>query len=236
MIISDLDGTLFTAPSRELSKSFITKVRQLTDCGKIFAVSSGRTYKDLKVLLKPIENRVVFICNDGAEIMYKNCLIYKNTIERAAFTVLAGELLNAACDVFAVTREKNQRVTNEYLLEKGNLGADVFKIVAAFSSTTAAEQKRRLKVLSQNLGLRVSFEDESYIEFVNKTADKGAAAKYLKEKFGVKSGVVAIGDGENDLPMFKEANKVYIVKGKANIYFEGAKQIANAQEFIIENL
>ena len=234
LILCDFDGTLFIKEDDQISKEFVTKIKNLTDCGTIFAVNSGRPYKDLKHLLKGIENRTVFICNDGAQIMYKNCLIYKNPIEKSAFTTLSRELIKNEYGVFAVLREKIIEVTENVLTQKGAIGEEIYKIVSVKGSS-GKEVEDRLTTLAQNLGLRICFNDNRYLEFVNKAADKGTATKYIKNRFGIKEKVVALGDGENDIPMFKEADTVFVMKNTRSVYFDGAKQIENAQKFIIEN-
>ncbi len=235
MVLSDLDGTLLLNADDIIKEEFITKIKKLTDCGTVFAVNSGRSYKVLRKLLKGIESRTIFICNDGAQIMYKNCLLYKNPISKTAVKTLSAELIKNGYEVFAVQRERNLHITEEIFAEKGNTYEETYKLIV-IKDSEASETEKRLVVLAENLGLRVCFNDDRYIEFVDKTANKGEATKYIKTRFGIKNDVVAFGDGLGDFEMFKQADKVYIVKSKNKIFFDGAKQIDSAQDFIIENL
>lgn len=80
ILMLDLDGTLLATPGSVLTPAFVNKIIALTNKGWMFSVNSARPYDSLKRFLAPLESRTLFICNDGAQIMYKNCLIYKAPI------------------------------------------------------------------------------------------------------------------------------------------------------------
>lgn len=233
MIVSDLDGTLIQNPKEGLSQGFITKIKKLTDCGTIFVLNSGRTYSDLKGIAKKLLNRTVFICNDGTQIMYKNCLIYKSFVTQRQIADVYSLVLAEGLEIFGCMREKNIPLKKEMAEQGFKLFEEVYKLVIIKKSGAPLKD---IKEKAQEVGLRVCFEDERYLELCQKSADKGTATQYVKDRFGIKTGVVVFGDGENDIPMFQKADEVYIVKGKNKVYYQNAKHIENAQTFIIENL
>lgn len=235
MILSDFDGTLFPKEDSKLKEEFVIKIKRLTDCGLIFAVNSGRPYHTLRQMLKPIENRTVFICNDGAQIMYKNCLLFKCTIPREAALALGSLTLELGSAPFAALKEKTLPITQNILLQKGLFNQDIYKLVI-IKNKLGSSAILNIKEKAVNLGLRLCYEDCTYIEFCNKEANKGNATAYIKTRFGISSGIAAFGDGDNDLPMFEQSDLVFLLKSDKKICYPGARVIENMQEYVAKEL
>ena len=68
ILMLDLDGTLLATTGSVLTPAFVNKIIALTNKGWMFSVNSARPYDSLKRFLAPLENRTLFICNDGAQI------------------------------------------------------------------------------------------------------------------------------------------------------------------------
>lgn len=235
MIISDFDGTLFPKGVSKLNDDFITKIRCLTDCGVIFSVNSGRPYHTLREMLKPIENRTVFICNDGAQIMYKNCLLLKTVVDKNQVIPIADLSLNYGVAPFAVLRERTLPVSEDILAEKGLFNEDIYKLVLV-RNKTLDEDIAKIKQKADSVGLRVCYEDKMYLELCHTKANKGNATAYIKNRFCIENGVVAFGDGDNDISMFEQADSVYLIKGEKDLYFPGSRVIDNMQNFVVDEM
>lgn len=96
------------------------------------------------------------------------------------------------------------------ILEKGfrqavkNAEYPVDKVVLSFP--TAEEKYRVLPVFRKMTELRVSYAHEKNIEINQKDATKGVALRWIRQHYGLrKEEVMAMGDHNNDLSMFKEA-------------------------------
>ncbi len=234
MILTDFDGTLFPKNGGKLESGFIEKIKKLTDCGTIFAVNSGRPYGVLKAMLKEIENRTVFICNDGSQIMYKNCLLYKCTVETNTARKIFEFAAEKGFSVFASLRENSLPVTEDVMSNKGLFNEDIYKIVLIKNGVSDMNMRLMAKKAEES-GLRVCFEDDTYMELCNKNADKGKATKYIKKKFSINENVVSFGDGENDIVMFDESNRVYVMEYSNGLFYPGAMVIENMQKYITDN-
>ena len=232
LILTDFDGTLFPKQKQELNKEFIQKIINLTDKGIYFAVNSGRPYGTLKKLLSPLINRTVFICNDGAQIMYKNCLLYKNPIPSSVAYEVCHKSNTALLKPFAALRERSMPVTEDILSKKGLFGEDIYKLIFV-KNNPSNEDLTEIKSVADKKGLRICFEDGEYLEFCVKSSDKGVATRFLKEKFGIIGETVAFGDTKGDYAMFENADRVFIPKGAKDFYFSGAIQIEDVQNFIV---
>ncbi len=231
LILTDFDGTLFPKEKQELSAEFVQKIISLTDKGVYFAVNSGRPYATLKKLLAPLLNRTIFICNDGSQIMYKNCLLYKNSICAIKVNEICHKANINTLKPFAALRERNMPITEDIMAKKRLFGEDIYKLIFVKNNPLTHEVKE-VKALATEKGFRICYEDAEYLEFCAKSSDKGVATEFLKEKFGIKGDIVAFGDTEGDYAMFEKANEVYI-PSTAKITYPGGKTVSDVQNFII---
>lgn len=231
LILTDFDGTLFPKGKEELSKEFIQKIINLTDKGVYFAVNSGRPYGALKKLLAPLINRTIFICNDGSQIMYKNCILYKNPICAIKVNEICHKANLNTLKPFAALREKNMPITEDVMSKKRLFGEEIFKLIFV-KNNPLTEDVNEVKALAEQRGFRICYEDAEYLEFCKKSSDKGSATEFLKRKFGIEGETVAFGDTEGDYAMFEKADKVYI-PSTAKISYNGGKIIDDVQNFIV---
>ena len=233
LIMTDFDGTLFPRTGGELTEPFIRKIINLADRGTLFAVNSGRPYSVLRKMLSPLANRTVFICNDGAQIMYKNCLLYKQPIGEEAAHILFGAAHEMGLSPFAALRERSCPVPAETLMSKSLFGEDIYKIILVKNHPNG-ESLTLLRELGAQQGLRVCFEDEMYLEFCRRETDKGSAAAYLKKRFQITEQIAAFGDSPADLPMFRQADRVYVMKDAKDVSYPGAAVVENMQDFVVQ--
>lgn len=230
LIVSDYDGTLVPA-GKKLSNQFFTKLNMLISRGSIFVVASGRPYNQLKKLLFQCANNIVFISDDGAQMMYKNCLLYKKTVEITDAKTLCGFALENGFTAICALREENRSVKKEQLLLPFFLNSDIFKIIIIKDGKDADS----IKKLANDLQLRACYEDDIYLEFCHKDANKGAAVKKLMEKFSVTEGqTIMFGDGINDISMLRLTKNRYFPKNAAPQVLDlGGTVIENVEEYII---
>lgn len=231
LIVSDYDGTLVTESAQALCPEFFTKLHSVTGRGILFAVASGRPYSQLKKLFASAAGEVIFICNDGTQIMYKNCVLYKRTIDTAAAKRLCSAALEAGITPIAVLREEIHTVKAEQLLLPFFLSSDIFKLIFVKNGCSAAA----LTQAAEEAGLRCCFCDDTFIEFCAKDADKGTALRQLTQKFSIQPPQTAIlFDGENDLPMLPFAEHRFAVSSaKDQIRGQASDIIENGQQFLL---
>lgn len=196
LIVCDYDGTL-VANTEVLSSQFYTKLHNLSSRGTVFCVASGRPYTCLKKLFTPVKQEIAFIASDGAQIMFKNCLLGKFNMKLSSVKTLAAAALDLGYTPIACMREENHRITRDILENPFLFSSDIFKLIIAKNGNC-----QRLKQLATELPVRVCYEDNNYLEFCLKNADKGAAVELLMKKFNVTpEKLCVIGDGKNDVSM-----------------------------------
>lgn len=231
LIVTDYDGTLVPA-GHELSSRFYTKLHTMALRGVIFAVASGRPYNQLKKLLYPIAQDAVFISDDGAQMMYHNCVLYKKPIETAKAKAMAAFALAEGMTPIVALREENRSVTPEKLALPFFFSSDVFKLILVKNGKDTASAVAKAK----EMGLRVCFEDETYLELCHESANKGEALKVLMQKFSVPgTQTVVCGDGENDLPMLAlGGRRVVPEQADPAVRSMATDMVPSVEDFLIE--
>ena len=196
MIFCDVDGTLLTGGDR-IDKDILNIIKRLTDKGMLFSVASGRPYSQLKPLFGEIWRQIIFICLDGAIVMHRDCVLYKKRLCR----IEAGRLLALPkkAEIFGRNTEVvlPEDMPYDRRISEFNRKGDIFKL-ALYGENP------------QTGNFRICYNRDGICEYVNPTADKGAAARAVMEKFSVNSeSAAAIGDGENDLPLLLSVGAPY---------------------------
>ena len=80
MVFCDVDGTLLPKTEQAISADTMAVLRRLLDRGITVVIATGRPYAQVKALFGPLFFRLVFLCMDGALVMYRNCVLYKKPL------------------------------------------------------------------------------------------------------------------------------------------------------------
>ena len=84
LIATDMDGTLLDS-KKQLPPDFDVVMRKLYERDILFAVASGRSYATLKKQFEDYLDDIVFICDNGANVVYQQ--------ESVSVSLLAWELV-----------------------------------------------------------------------------------------------------------------------------------------------
>ncbi len=231
LIVSDYDNTLVTE-NKSLSQQFYQKLNMLAMRGCVFCIASGRPYNQLKKLMFQASQNMVFISDDGAQMMYKNCVLYKKTVELNDAKALCKMALSENFTAICALREENRKVTAEILNLPFFFSSDIFKIIIVKDGKDA----QKLKTFAETLKLRVCFEDNEYIEFCHKDASKGEAVKKLMQKFLVnESQMIVFGDNINDISMLSlTKNRFFSKNAKQEVIDLQGQIVDDVEKYIIE--
>lgn len=227
-IATDLDGTLLNN-DRALPEGIFDVVTELYRCGVLFAPASGRQYANLKKLFAPVADKLLFLCENGALVKYKDETIYLNPVSD-------GDALRAI--------EEIRKIPHLYPLLCGTQNAYIddesepFYGCAVRSYTNCIKVDDVKSVLGRERVCKISVYDEigSAVNCIQKLpprlprlrvilsgaewcdvsapdADKGAAIRFIQEKFSFKrEECVAFGDHMNDYEMLTECGHAYITE------------------------
>lgn len=202
MVFCDVDGTLLPKSADTLTDGAIEMLRRLTDRGILVVIASGRPYAQLKPLFHSLKHRLIFLCLDGAVVMHRDCVLYKQPLSKTTVKALAARYGSVAVH----GREKVYAFGNPY-----TKGQSVFTLDEIPEDFLKAEFPAGIDEVD---GTRAAYRNSEVTELVSSDADKGAAARVVMQKFGVsRDQAVAFGDGENDVPLLHTVGHPYRMVG-----------------------
>lgn len=218
LIATDLDGTLLKGWRPTIDERAFPLITALADHGIAFFAASGRQYRSLQRLFGPVADRIGYVCENGALVIYQDEVLFKRSLPR----IKAIEIFNAIaahpdCEVFA----SGERTC--YCLEGHHEFRDhlvnVTKCDVTFISGPEAIEEPIIKIAfkvpaEQNAQIRAEFygafgagyrvvtSGTIWIDVIQDGSDKGMALAAVGEHLGIDSAdMMAFGDELNDREM-----------------------------------
>lgn len=214
LIASDVDGTLIGSGENELSEDISRKLRTLISYDCKLAIASGRTYHSLSTLFRQYGSDIYYICCDGALCVHGDRTLYDRpisaeSIRKAILTAKSNglRLLLSSRDhgyafsfgnedfIKMLTDENTDDIVRA--VSQADVKAPIYKIAFYGKAPNFATIPSEL---------RRSYRGNGWCEFVYRYANKGTALSALQNSLYIyHTETAAIGDGENDLEMLKNA-------------------------------
>jgi hypothetical protein len=231
LLLSDVDGTL-VPHDKILTERSLHAVRRLHEAGVIFALTSSRPARGLKMLIRPLDLTTPLAAFNGGMIVDPQMnVLEERTIDDDVIAAIIGVLEENGVLAWVyrgqewyVLDANGPHVRHEAdVCQFEPLAVDDFdavsdgvaKIVGA-SDDAEALIKARMTIQSK-FGERVSATNSQsyYLDVTNPRANKGAVVDYLSTTFDVPLDAIAtIGDAHNDVSMF-ERSGLSIAMGNA---------------------
>lgn len=231
MIATDIDGTLVKDSSPEIYEEFPKLVGQLTDAGYIFVVASGRAYPSIRNMFRAVADKIVYIAENGAHMIYKEQDLSVTKMKRKQVTGIMQDLralYPQGCNVVVSTpgctlmESRDQafldfmhhnyhnkiKLTEDVLAED----VDILKI--------AVHKKGSIRSIGEELlipkwqdQVKTCMAGEEWVDFMDFSVDKGNALRFLQDYFGVRTEeTMAFGDNANDIGMLQTAGVSFAVE------------------------
>ncbi len=207
LIVSDFDGTLMPYGQSALSDSVKQLLRTALDRPLAVAVSSGRTYGEMKMLLGEFAREIYFICCDGAYYIKDDRVLYERQIARGDMEIFASQVGQGLSCVFHGAKQnyalgdvphEADRFRAVPIARLGQIKEKIFKVTS---------YGREVK-LPAYCGLRMHWDGgpNASAQYVNRFADKGSALSDLQIRLMLtKFDTAAMGDSGNDIAMMHNA-------------------------------
>lgn len=230
LIVTDLDGTLFTTDKR-LPPDFDEVLAQLKEKGIAFAVATGRNFKGIDHYFPDKIQDMYFICDNGAFIMEHDKLSRCVTIDRelchrvfgtvkqyGKIDVLAcglkGTYYTHCCDAMQCTMD-NYYAPVTFVEDMCAIDDELFKIsYSDFNGGPIAGGS--YDFMKRQFGDELSIHPSGgiWMDSMHKTVNKGEGVKALQQLLGVtEEETLVFGDYYNDIPMLQSAKNVFVVEG-----------------------
>ncbi len=214
----DLDGTLLVG--NELPEAHIDAVKKATDAGFRILLASARWHQVAERYARQLDLRGPIIACNGAQVYLPDP--GPDLVDRrlpAAFVTELYELCNASsCTVVAMLGHrvilKADRAPNRELVPEmswaNRLDRELHAepLLIAISGDITDSLRQRLDHFQDQVDIRESIgpRDDLILTITAMGADKGAALSVTCDHLGLEAAeVIAIGDAENDIPMFQIA-------------------------------
>ena len=227
-IASDLDGTLLLNGAQEVDRSFFDVIDKISYKKCIFAPASGRQMVSLQRLFAPVADELLYIAENGALVKYKDETIAKTPVDRKLAMDIIEDVINMPnCEVL-VSGEKTAYIkpkSDEYryrmtkvinyhttlLDDFSQIDEDILKVAVCDLSGIVNSKDYFMSKWKDLSAVTVS--GDLYIDFMDKSVNKGMAVKQVQQYFGItKDECMAFGDNFNDIEMLDEVTYSYAME------------------------
>ncbi len=242
LLLADVDGTLLTK-GKVLTETAKAAVEDLHRAGIIFAITSGRPPRGMRMLIEPLGLQTVSAGFNGGVLFNPDFSVIENHIlDPAAAKQALNLILDHGLDAWIYT-------TDEWLIrnrDAPHVTREAFNVkfeARVVSSFTPAHLAQAVKIvgISDDLALVAACEMAAqmalgetasaersqpyYLDVTHPQANKGAVVATLSRLLGIPLAEIAtIGDMSNDIPMFRKCG-FSIAMGNAS---DEVKRQANA--------
>ena len=228
LVASDLDGTLLLHKAQSLPEEIFSLIRQLEELGIMFVAASGRQYPNLKRLFGDVADDMMYICENGSVIIYKDKLVDKTPMD----TGLGREIIRAItgvgqCEVL-VSGERTSYLkpkSEAYLVrmrdivrnyiclvdDLEHIREDYVKISVYDPDGIQNSQDFFLNEFAGRAQACVS--GRQWLDYTAQGVNKGSAIKTIQHlmHFDAEE-CVAFGDNFNDIEMFQAVGHPVVMK------------------------
>ena len=230
-IILDLDGTLLDdnkkigSYTKEILKSIKSNIKVI--------IASARQFYRMKPYLKELsldKTNDYSICLNGAVVTNNNeKIISYSYIMPSIVCQIDRNLLDNYTDIKWIYYLYNEQVIKkdidniDYFAQKNK----IYKIVGIADEKEIEKFKKCIPNDMLSIA-EFSSSTSDRIEIVSKGTNKLSSLKLLLEKLGIdKENCIAIGDGENDIPILKYVGYGFSMKNAPQTVKEAVKRITN---------
>lgn len=231
LIASDLDGTLLQNGAQALTPRAIPLILRLAGCGIIFAAASGRQYPNLLRLFGAAADRMAFLCENGAFVVYRGKTIAKACMEPESTEALIADILaQNDCEVLIsgestsyVLPKSGQFLDHMQNTVKNNVCvirslAEIPEEIIKVSVYRRAGITHSAPYFLSRFGdrFKCTVSDSKWIDFVREDVNKGAALSLLLRSLSIKTDeAAAFGDNYNDLEMLSLVGSGFVMENAA---------------------
>lgn len=226
LIATDMDGTFFEEGCGSITEEDVRIINALIDKGYIFCACSGRPYCNIRSTFAPVADRMLFICDNGANIIYNGECLYRDVIDRALCDEFIDDILalDDGCEMivctpdnYAVIPKRDElmglltekwHMTVRNVPCKEQIDEDILKLTVYYYDgidrrSAGRLQEKWLKKLNNSF-----ISGTTWLDFQN--ADKGRGLTEAAGHLGIDlSEVMAFGDNYNDISMLEAAGLSY---------------------------
>lgn len=220
LIASDMDGTLLPPYTSDVSEQAKQQIGQLIEHGVLFCPASGRQYPCLKRMFAPLEDRIPYICENGAAVIVNGKPIAIAPMDKTWSRKLMKEIMEHPCNEIQTNVVHTcylQPKTQSYLDLMNGVGnhntvvddifttleEDLLKISIYCPEGASPEY---LKHIQDTYGhvFQIIQGSHHFIDITAKNINKAWGMAHLAEYLAIPTeDMIAIGDHNNDIEILQ---------------------------------
>ena len=227
LIATDMDGTLLDK-NGELPKEFSKILDELVKKNIKFVVASGRSYVKLKETFEGMEEKLDYICDNGAFVVEDSEISSIEIIDREKVK----EIIRVCSDIEGIqvllcgrkgayqlecsedfNKEIDKYYNKKYIVDNlYDVDDDIFKITVCDLKNSA---KNSYKILEPKFGkdLNVVVSGAIWLDIMNKNINKGNALEKIQKDLSIsKKETMVFGDFYNDVEMLNRAYYSFVME------------------------
>ena len=248
LIASDLDGTLLRNGAQSLTDEAVRLIKALQDKGVIFTAASGRQYPNLCRLFGELSERMAFICENGAYVVYKGEEIFLRAMDRKLGVEIMKDIYSMeGCEILLSGKNTSylQPKSEAYLhrmrnIVKNNvtLVEDITRVEEPFLKISVCrldgiEEVEEHFYTTFGHRAKATVSGFAWLDFTAEDVNKGVALTALQQKLKLTpKETMVFGDNYNDLDMFSCAGTSYVMSAAV----PEVKSYANAEAATVEEV
>lgn len=228
IIATDLDGTLINS-RRSIPDDFEEVWNKLQENNIVLLAASGRDYTGAAGFFGPLAEKMMFICDNGANIYDRGKVLETHNIERSKIhdmlrvidTIDRADPMLCGSKGTYVTKGSPafmEKMANHYspltwVDSLYDVDDEIFKL-SVYDATGDIENHTYIPLAEKfSEGLTIHMSANIWVDIMDKTADKGVALKRLQEMFGAgREETMAFGDFYNDVPLLDQADYRFVME------------------------
>lgn len=257
LLITDLDGTFY--PKKDCKNpdqlnANVEAVKHWIAQGNKFAVATARGLHHYPVLRKTLGFDVNFIGGNGASVRLETGEEIIKTIPYAIFIDLCRFVLDNKINASVATGYDDKWVWSSK--DCFPIGLNIFRPgveetieVADLDAIDPTEGTDRIQIFvpeadlnnlrsqieARNYPVFITTSDTYMIDIGPENSSKGITIMELRDRFGVSpDDIIAVGDSENDIPMFEVVHRSYCIDHASPIVKEHSDYVVESVEKGIE--
>ena len=228
LIATDLDGTLLLNGAQKCNDELFPLIEQLTDKGVLFCAASGRQYSSLKNLFKPVQDKILYLCENGTQVFYHGKTLVQKGLDRDLVMEICNYILEEGCKIL-VSAATTTYLLNEdeeyirFMREEVHVNVTLVSKLEEMSdfilkASACVPEDRTLEMetkLKQKFGDRcqVLTSGHIWIDCLPIGVDKGYAIEKISEVLNIDlKDMVAFDDNENDRTMLGKVGHTYLMR------------------------
>ena len=252
LVVSSLENIIELDEDRKVKEDILDLIVRLKEKDIKFAIATAQNYDSVKDIFGRLKDDIIYICNDGGVVIYRDIVISKTPIDRLVCLGVADELGDNRSYKLVLAGERNAvllkanatferrlkkiGIIPEFVSSTQEMSGDITKItIVKDKGFTEAEYSEYVEKWGNRAN--ISATDETHMFVTGQYVSKGMALAVIQHLFDIsEEDTVVFGAGFSDIDLFDHSYFSYAMMDSASQVRDAAQHIAESVNMIIEDI